>query len=190
MAFSALLDACVLYPVGVRDMLLSVADHQVYQPRWSSQILDEMERNVLESGRSTPERLGRMRQAMNMAFPAACVEGYESLIPTMTNHPDDRHVLAAAVRGDVGVIVTENLRHFPASACAPFDIDVQSADEFLSYALDQDPAAVVEAVRSMAAKRTKPPHTVAEILEQLGRATLPTFAQEALVVLRTSGRTG
>lgn len=55
MAFPALLDACVLYPVGVRDLLLSVAEREVYVPYWTNEILDEMERTVVASGRAGAE---------------------------------------------------------------------------------------------------------------------------------------
>lgn len=182
MAFSALLDACVLYPVGVRDLLLSVAEREVYVPRWSEEILDEMHRNVVANNRSTPDKMSRMREQMAEAFPAALVEGYEDLVASMTNDPKDRHVLAAAVRANVGVVVTENRKHFPAQACDPYDIEVQSADDFLSYALDQDPPAVLGAVRTMADRLRAPPYTPTEILSHM-KDRLPTFCEEALPML-------
>ncbi|MGH9073052.1 MAG: hypothetical protein ACRDZQ_02875 [Acidimicrobiales bacterium] len=79
-----------------------------------------------------------MRQQMAAAFPDALIEGYEPLVPIMTNHPKDRHVLAAAARGNAGLIVTENVKDFPESAFASYDIEVQTADELLSYAFGQD----------------------------------------------------
>ncbi len=82
----------------------------------------------------------------------------------MTNHPKDRHVLAAAVRASIGLIVTDNPKDFPTAACAPYDIEIQTADELLSYALDQDPPAVVGALRTMATKRRNPPTTPLELL--------------------------
>ena len=125
MAFSALLDACVLYPVGVRDLLLSVAEREVYVPHWTAEILDEMERNVVAEGRATAERMAAMRHQMNIAFPFAQVEDYQALTAAMTNDPKDRHVLAAAVRARIGLIVTENVSDFPSSSCEPYDIEVQ-----------------------------------------------------------------
>ncbi|MGC8513198.1 MAG: PIN domain-containing protein [Acidimicrobiales bacterium] len=156
MAFLALLDACVLYPVGVRDLLLSIAERGVYMPYWTDQILGEMERNVIKDGRASSEAVAAMRELMNAAFPAATIKGYESLIPSMTNDQKDRHVLAAAVRGNIGLIVTNNTRDFPATACEPYEIEVQTADEFLSYALDHDPPAVICAVWSMSKKADRP----------------------------------
>lgn len=159
MAFVALLDACVLYPVGVRDLLLSVADREVYVPHGTDRILDEMAENIVADGRSTAVRVAAMREQMQIAFPAANVENYEPLIDAMTNDPKDRHVLAAAVRGNVELIVTENVKDFPPDSCDPYDIDVQTADEFLSYGLDHDPLAVIGALWTMAQKRRHPPTT-------------------------------
>jgi len=179
MAFSALLDACVLYPVGVRDLLLSVAEREVYVPHWTAEILDEMERNVVAEGRATAERMAAMRHQMNIAFPFAQVEDYQALTAAMTNDPKDRHVLAAAVRARIGLIVTENVSDFPSSSCEPYDIEVQTVDEFLSNALDQDPPAVIGAVHTMAAKRRQPPTSPLQLLLDLSDR-LPIFTGEAI----------
>jgi PIN domain len=183
-AFPALLDACVLYPVGVRDLLLCVAEREVYVPYWTDDILDEMERNVVADGRASADRMAVMRQQMNTAFPAALIEGYAALIPVMTNNPKDRHVLAAAVRGAIGLIVTENVSDFPPSACQPYEIEVQTADEFLSDALDQDPPAVIGAVHTMATKRRRPPTSPLDLLTALS-PRLAVFTAEAIPLLDT-----
>jgi predicted nucleic acid-binding protein len=78
--------------------------------RWSRQILDEMARNVLENNPDLPEEsIERLVRTMERAFPEAMVTGHEPLIPSMTNDPKDRHVMAAAVRGRADVIVTSNV---------------------------------------------------------------------------------
>jgi len=61
------------------------------------------------------------------------------LIEGMTNDAADRHVLAAAIAAGADVIVTDNVRHFPSTACEPYGIEVQTADEFLSYSFDLAP---------------------------------------------------
>ncbi|WP_298182736.1 hypothetical protein [Saccharomonospora sp.] len=69
-----------------------------------------------------------------MAFPAlldAEVEGYKDLIDAMKCDKKDRHVLAAAVRGNASVLVTANLKDFPTEALEPYDIRALSPDEFL-----------------------------------------------------------
>ena len=122
---AALLDACTLYPVGLRDTLLSVAQAHAFRPLWSAEILEEVRGAILRSvpGADTP-RIDRMLDDMRAAFPGALVAGYSHLIHKMTNDLADRHVLAAAVAGHADVIVTWNVRHFPPSACRSYGIAV------------------------------------------------------------------
>jgi predicted nucleic acid-binding protein len=113
---AAVLDACVLYPVGLRDTLLNVAEAGLFRVLWTEEILPETARNIV---RDTPgltmEHLEKTFAAMRRAFPDAMISGYQPLIEAMTNHPKDRHVLAAAVAAQADVVVTANLRHFSAA---------------------------------------------------------------------------
>jgi hypothetical protein len=136
-----------------------------------------MSRNGINDGRAAPETMAAICEQMGAAFPVALIEGYEPLVPAMTNDQKDRHVLAAAVRAHMGVIVTDNRRDFPSDACDPYDIDIQTADEFLSYALNQDPPAVLSAVWAMAGKRRHPPVRPSELVVDLS-GPLPTFTEE------------
>jgi hypothetical protein len=79
------------------------------------------------------------------------VEGYEDLIPSMTNHEKDRHVLAAAVRCGAETIVTYKLRDFPRSALAPYSITAQGPSTFLGNLYELDPDAVLRTLREQAA---------------------------------------
>jgi hypothetical protein len=99
MAFPALLDTCVLYPAYLCDTLLRLAEASAYRPLWSADILAELRRNLIARG-VPPARVDRRLTQMNRSFPDALVTGYESLIDGMTNHPKDRHVLAAALRAN------------------------------------------------------------------------------------------
>src|SRR5438094_689588 len=116
----ALLDANALWSAAVRDTLLLAAEHDLYQPLWSRQILDEMARS-LKARRPDldPTRIDRTVALLLTHFPEALVEGYEDLVPVMRCAPGDRHVLAAAVRAGAAAIVTWNTRHFPAAARRP-----------------------------------------------------------------------
>lgn len=118
-----------------------------------------------------------------MAFSDAEVHGYESLAPQMTCDENDRHVLAAAVRGDAAVLVTFNLRHFPNDALAPYDIDAIHPDEFLLNQLDLHPEETVGAVLRQADAYEKPPLTTTALLAQLAKAGVPKFAEAVLRLL-------
>jgi predicted nucleic acid-binding protein len=135
----ATLDANVLFPMPLCDTLLSLAEESLYLPRWSSQILEEVRRNLVDAGRcSAPQALRRIT-LMNDAFPEAMTEDYESLIPQLANSPKDRHVLAAAIRADADLIVTQNVRDFSLEALKPWQIRPVNADRFLMDLLEATP---------------------------------------------------
>ncbi|WP_214107829.1 PIN domain-containing protein [Acrocarpospora catenulata] len=186
MPFSAVLDACVLYPNALRDTLLRVAEAGVYQPLWSERILAEVRGALIRNG--LPElSVDRTLSFVRAAFPEAMVEGWEPLEDSMGNHVKDRHVLAAAVRGHADVIVTSNLRDFPSAACEPWDIDVQHPDTFLLYELELAPAVILDVLREQASSTGKPPHssmTLEDVLASLENCGAPVFVAEVRSWLR------
>lgn len=99
--FTALSDACVLYPAPLRDLLMHLALTDLFRAKWTDQIHDEWIRSVLEQRPDLRrEQLERTRQLMNAHVRDCLVTGYEDLIPALSlPDPDDRHVLAAAIRG-------------------------------------------------------------------------------------------
>lgn len=190
MAFTVLLDANVLYPAYLRDALLRLAYAEMFQIRWSQEILDEMARNV-KAGRATSQhaKIDRTVETMKEAFPDAMVTGYERLIASMGNHPKDRHVLAAAIGGQADLIVTYNLQHFPPEARKPHDIDAQPPDEFLCYQWElEDPEYIVGILEGWAYSLGAPPLSLEELLEVLSRSA-PDFSETVLrfVQSRTPG---
>ena len=85
---------------------------------------------------------------MNRTFEDALVAGWEDLEETITlPDPDDRHVVAAAMRGRADAIVTANLRGFPDDVMTPLGIAVVSPDEFLLDQLDLAPRIVLDVLR-------------------------------------------
>lgn len=121
MAFSVILDACVLAPHPLYDTLLRLAEADLFRPLWSDQILAEVERTQTTKLGQPPPKARRRIQQMRRAFPDALVENFEDLIPAMTNDRKDRHVLAAAVRSGASLIVTANLKDFPRDSLRPYD---------------------------------------------------------------------
>jgi predicted nucleic acid-binding protein len=164
--FIVLLDANVLFPFSLRDTLLRAAAAGFYQVRWSSQILDEMVRNLASTGTMPEEKAQRLRSIMEREFPEAQVTGYEHLVAAMRNHEKDRHVAAAAVKAGAQVITTANLRDF---AELPEGIEAQSPDVFLCNLFDLDPEGFVELLREQAEDLVNPPMTFDELLERLAR---------------------
>src|SRR3954447_17987768 len=104
----AFLDANVLRGQLTTDVILTLAHARLLTPKWSAQVLDEVKRNRPDG--LPAERIDSRFARMNQVFPAAMISGYEELMPRM--HADDKHkhVLAAAIHSDAGVLVTENTR--------------------------------------------------------------------------------
>jgi hypothetical protein len=149
-----------------------MAEVEIFRVLWSPEILDEMTRNVLENNSHlNPAVVSRMVEDMNRAFPDASVTGYEALVPTMTNDPKDRHVLAAAIRGRADVIVTNNPRHFPAFARDPYNIDAQYADIFLTNQFELAREETVEMLQRWSEDLRNPPLTPDQVLDILERST-------------------
>lgn len=114
MPFTALFDADVLHPAGQRDLLIRLAQVGLFRGRWTVRILDEMEQSIIARHPEHAGKLTRTRDLMCEAVPDCLVTGYEDLIEALTlPDPDDRHVLAAAIRCGAQVLVTNNQRDFP-----------------------------------------------------------------------------
>lgn len=127
MSFVVLYDANVLYPSTLRDLLIRIAAAGLVQAKWTEQILDEVFRNIRENRPDLSEaQLTRTRSLMLTAVRDCLVTGYEPLIPSVDlPDPDDRHVLAAAIRARAQVIVTDNLKDFPAQVLRQWDVESQ-----------------------------------------------------------------
>ena len=87
LAFTALFDACVLYPAPLRDLLLNLACTGLFRARWSAQIHDEWIRNLSKARPELADKLQRTRDAMDRAVPDCLVTDYEGLIDCVTS-PD------------------------------------------------------------------------------------------------------
>lgn len=168
-SFVVVLDACVLYPMYLRDTLLRAAEVGLYRVHWSADILNEVIRNIVADGRTTSQSAEYLVMRMREAFPEAEVIGYQMLISSMQNDPKDRHVTAAAVKSGAQVIVTDNLKDFPIEALVPFDLEAQSADTFLIHLFFLDPDVMADTITTQAADYNAPPMTTSQLLDLLAK---------------------
>ncbi len=172
--YTALYDACVLYPAPLRDILMQLALSDLFHARWTADIHREWMLNVHKDRPDLKQLdLQKTRELMDKNVRDCLITGYKPLIKTITL-PDknDRHVLAAAIRGRADVIVTFNLKDFPASALKPYDIEVQHPDEFMAHLIDLEPRAVLEAAKSVRFRLKNPPKSATEYVETLSRQGL------------------
>jgi hypothetical protein len=179
-SYTAILDANVLYPAPMRDVLIEIAVTDLFKAKWSEDIhrewIDSLLRNEPHRDRAALERT---RDLMNRAVRDCLVTGYEPLIQSIAlPDADDRHVLAAAIVGRCDMIVTQNLKHFPEAALAPYGIEARHPDEFLCDQFDLAPSVVCEAVRKLRGRLKNPPFSVDDYLGVMRRQGLVGTAAE------------
>jgi len=165
--FTCVLDTNVIYPIEVRDLLFWFAHYELYTPKWSVHIFNEWKEIMGRKGVPAEEILKRVEKA-NKAFPDALVDNYETLIDAI-NLPDkkDRHVLAVAIKANANVIVTNNLKDFPAEILASYEMSVKSADDFLTDIIDLNHEKAIEAFRKLVMNRRNPDLDEYQVLDAL-----------------------
>jgi predicted nucleic acid-binding protein len=164
--YTALLDANVLYPAPLRDYLLSLAELELFQPKWSDRIQEEWINNLLLNRPDlNPRHLEKTRKAMDNAFPDAKITNYEGLISNLSlPDPNDRHILAAAIKASAPIIVTSNLKDFPIECLKCYDTEVQHPDEFISNLIFHDKTSALEALNNQVKRLRNPPMSIDDVL--------------------------
>ena len=162
--FKAVLDTNVIFPIVIRDLLFWFAYYELYTPKWSATIFEEWKEVMIRKGVSLEEANKRTQRA-NLAFPDASVTNYEKLIDSL-ELPDvkDRHVLAAAIKSNANVIVTNNLKDFPEEYLNSFGVKAKSADDFLTDIIDLNPEIAIKAFKEMVLNRKNPKMDEFEVL--------------------------
>lgn len=174
--FICVLDTNVIYPLWIRDILLWFAHYDLYTPKWSNHIFDEWLAVMKRKGISDEEALKRT-EIMNEAFPDALVENYEPLIETLCL-PDikDQHVLAAAIKTNANLIVTNNLKDFPKEYLSTFGLNAKNADDFITDIIDLNHEKSVKAFRELVLNKHNPPYDEFEVLDIFRRNGLKNTA--------------
>jgi hypothetical protein len=169
--FTALIDACTLADTLKRNLLLTLAEAGFFRLRWSGPILDETEAAIdgilRKKGRTdAADRAKRARASMEAAFEDAMVTDFDIFLPAAAGlpDPDDAHVVAAAIKTQAAMIVTENLKDFPAATLATLDMEAKSADEFIADTIALDEGRAVAAIRRMRERFEKPQMTAGALL--------------------------
>ena len=182
----AVLDSCVLYRAPLRDLLLQLMLDGVFRGHWSAQIHEEWVENLLSNRPDLQRtRIERTRLLMDMHAPGALIRDFEPLIDELKlPDPDDRHVVAAAIKAKAPYIVTFNLEDFPEGSLRPWDMSAVNPDRFVSALLLDKPEEVIKSVREVRRRLKNPPQSVRLHLKTLEDQGLETFA-ESLRALKT-----
>jgi predicted nucleic acid-binding protein len=186
--YTVVLDACVLYPAPLRDLLLSLAAEELFCARWTDRIHQEWTSNLLAKRPDlSAEKLARTVALMNAAVDDCLVRDYEYLVDTLAlPDPDDRHVLAAAIVGHADAIVTFNRRDFPDDAVSRHGLDVLHPDDFLVDQYRYDPIFFLRTVKANRQRLRNPAKSAAELVatyEQQGLPQTCAALREALALI-------
>jgi predicted nucleic acid-binding protein len=177
--FTVIYDANVLYPSMLRDLLIRVAQGGLVRARWTEAILDETFRNLKENRPDLdPSKLDRTRELMCAAIPDCIVNDYQPLEQVFSDLPDrgDAHVMAAALKVQAQVIVTNNLKHFPSEVLSPWGLEAKHPDDFLMDQFYLDGVELHVAVRNMSEAYRNPPLDVDDVLDRLDSEGMPQIA--------------
>ncbi|MBW4639459.1 MAG: PIN domain-containing protein [Gloeocapsa sp. UFS-A4-WI-NPMV-4B04] len=177
------LDACVIFPMPLCDTLLRAAEANLYRVHFSQEILDGATRNLVNKGKITEAKAVRFQAILKTHFPEAIVEVPEELVAVMTNHPGDRHVVAAAIIAKADIIVTTNLKHFPTESLAPFGIKAQHPDIFLKQMYELFPDSIIQVIEQQPQDLKNPPLNVTELLDKLGKQ-VPEFVSKVWLTIQ------
>jgi predicted nucleic acid-binding protein len=185
---SAVLDANVLFPFQLRNLLLHLAAEGQFQPLWSDEIVAEFLRALRRDAGLTEAQCAHLSSQMRAYFPHARREGHDDVAKGIPL-PDegDRHVIALAMFHEAEFIVTRNLRHFPTAVLLPLGIEPVDPQTFVEILFAVSPAAVIRAAelhRCSLRKHPLPPDAYLESLRS--RAELPRIAD----LLATAGFLG
>ena len=183
--FIAVYDACILYPAPLRDLLMRLAVADLCRAKWTEQIHQEWMRSLLEDQpRITLAQVERIRQLMDAHVRDGLVTGYESIIEQVKlPDADDRHVLAAAIHAHAEVIVTYNLKDFPARILNPFGVTAQHPDAFVLSLLKREPEKFLATIEHHRQALQRPPKNREGYLATLEKQGL----SKTVVALRQSG---
>jgi PIN domain len=178
--FTVVLDACTIFPMLPRDVLLTLAAHEFFSPKWSPRIRAEWTRNLLArmKERSTESdaqrRVERIVAAMDAAFPDA--ESDTELVEPEILEPvssKDRHVVVTAIATHADAIVTFNVTDFAAAHLKEhLEIEVIHPDDFVMDLVDLNEKRAVAAFRELRARKKNPPWETSELIQRLRDAGL------------------
>ena len=173
MPFIVVYDANALVGSTLRDLLVRIAISGMVQAKWTDRILDEALTAVQKTRPDTDaEKLSRLRALMIKAVPDCLVHDYEPLIEGLRlPDPDDRHVLAAAIKSGAQVIVTSD-KDFTEEALSPWIIEAKTPDEFVLDQIGINDRQVYACVEAIVNSRKQRPETIEDVLGQLERSGL------------------
>jgi hypothetical protein len=151
-----------------------LAEAEFYRLRWSGPVLDETQAAIekilaAKGAADASKKAAGARASMELAFEDAMVSHFDAYLPSCSELPDpnDAHVLAAALKTQAAMIVTENLKDFPDDILLPLNLSAKSADAFLADTISLAPGKAVPAIKKMRLRFKKPELSAEQLLLEM-----------------------
>jgi predicted nucleic acid-binding protein len=174
---AVLVDTNVLASAAMRDILIELALDDVIRLHWSPMIMAELRRTLLKRRNAVPARIDSLLAAMNTTLPMASVSPEPGAkLDAPLPDPDDDHVVLAALQAQCSLILTFNMKDFPANQLALEDDDLRSThpDAFMVHMLTTQAPAILNVIRRILNELNAPPMTIDSYAANLDRSGLPT----------------
>ncbi|MEC7762906.1 MAG: PIN domain-containing protein [Pseudomonadota bacterium] len=180
-----LIDACVLYPTVMREMVIGVAKAGLIDPKWSPRILEEWARAAAKLGPGQ-EALARAEiAALEADWPRASFRPKDGDMSRLSlPDPNDVHVLASAIASSADVLMTMNIKDFPRQMLGHEGLVLASPDPFLLGLYEEAPAPVETVARGVLAEAIRLSGEDWTIRKLMKKARLPRLGK----ALEASGR--
>lgn len=173
-----LLDACVLYPTVLRELVTGWAEVGGFEPLWSERILDEWRRAAARNGALDATIAEGEIALLKARFPDAMVQVRPETVQQLDlPDPDDNHVLAAAIDGGAQELLTLNVRDFPMHTLGRHDMIRRHPDVFMYEAMHTQPDKVYALVEEVLGRAASYGINTENRRAILKRAKLPRFAK-------------
>lgn len=164
----AFLDACVLYPFSLRDVLMQFSVEGMFQAKWSAKVQAEVIKNVEGNNPTAAGKLGRTFELMESAVPDFRSEPTPetaALVSVSSTDPKDVEILAAAIDGGCTHLVTSNLKDFDIAYGSARGVAVMHPDEFLAKLIEENLESARAGFEAVVARCKNPPRSKADFCE-------------------------
>lgn len=175
------IDTSELFPFTVMDVLLTLSEDFLFTWVWTDEILDEWEKVIVREGNRTLKSAASVTAAVRTHFGHYRIDPAlyrDKITKGLSPDVDDCVHAAAAIHGDVDVLLTRNLKHLRTEPVLAAGIRVITSDDFLCALLAQQRHGVVESFIRAADRRKNPPVTPDELAKRLAVAGAPRFAEQ------------
>lgn len=174
------IDTSELFPFTIMDVLLTLAEDFLFTWVWTDEVIDEWAAVIVREGKRTPESAASVVAAVRTHFGRYRIDPVsyrDNITDDLSPDPDDRVHAAAAIHGDVDVLVTRNLKHLRTEPVVAAGVRVITADDFLCSLFAAHPRGLVDSFARAADGKKAPPMTSVELAGRIGAAGAPQFAQ-------------